>query len=670
MSRLLSILAFTLFLFFTLHSQDVGDDIQRIIEDYVSQSETSSDDVEMLYEQLYDLYEHPINLNTATIDQLEQIPFITPRQINAFLQYRKRFGQLLNIYELQAVYSFDQQTVLSILPFVTFQEVEENYKRKIYWKHQLLMRTTTVLEDQEGYIRPDSMTHYQGGSYSALLKYTGSLRKDWSWHLTGEQDRGEAWFSHATATDFLSAGLQYQGEKWLKDVVVGDYRLCFGQGLVVNTNFGYGKSSQVLDVIQKGKEIRRSTSSSEYGFFRGGASHLNYNNWDLYLAASSRLADASTDSIDGERVIVSLPITGFHRTESEVLKFKSARINDAVLHMDYRFSDLKIGATLLGQKLSDQWVPTARPDNVFQPHYTSLYVGGLDYKWNWKGVMVFGEAATGKYGGVSGIQGLSANPSSRVGLSLLYRYYSEDYFSPYSQAFGEGSRVSNEEGLYMGLNLLVAKGWSVDTYFDVYRFPWLRFGESRPGSGYDFFFQPNYIVSRNTKMHWRFKYEEKEETLNDGTAQYGLQNTQRLNARYHLATKISDIISLQTRVAATYALHLHDERGYLIYQDIKAKLLEQKITLSLRYALFNTTSYESRIYTYESDVLYLSSIPAFSGKGSRTYLNASYKINDSFTVYFKAAYSKSYDGRTFGSSLDAIDADHKTDVHLQLRMQL
>jgi hypothetical protein len=255
-------------------------------------------------------------------------------------------------------------------------------------------------------------------------------------------------------------------------------------------------------------------------------------------------------------------------------------------------------------------------------------------------------------------------------MTMVYRNYSKDYFALYGQAFGEGSHVNNEEGLYMGTNILIAKGWSLDAYLDWYRFPWLRYGVPRPTSGYDIFFQPQFSPSRTTSMHWRVKYEEKEDNFNNDTPLNQIINTQRLNMRYHLSTRINDNLLLKSRVAMTHVLHLEDEHGYLIYQDVTVKMFQQKLSMSLRYTLFNTSSYESRIYTYESDVLYLSSTPAFHGRGSRTYLNTRYKMNDSFTFYLKAAYSKSFDGRTMGSALDAIEADHKTDIHFQVRIKL
>jgi len=668
--RKLYCISLLLCLSLVLQAQEAQDKVRMLVEDYVSQNEDGIIDAELLYETFYELSENPININNADAEELERIPFLSPHQVNALADYIKRHGEIKSIYELQGVYAFDRNVIENISPFITFSEVTKDYKRRMYFKHDVLVRSTTVVEDQLGYTRPDSLTHYQGPSYSAMLKYKGAMGKKFSWHLTAEQDRGEAWFDHSNTTDFLSGGLQYTGDGVVQNVIIGDFRMRFGQGLAVNNNFGYGKSSQVMDVIQKGAELRRFTSSSEYSVFRGAATQLSFGDFDLVIGGSSRLADASLDSVDNDVVIRSFPETGFHRTASEVEKYRAARVNDAMVHLDYTYDKLKVGATFIGQKLSNTFAEDDRWDNYFSPTYQQYYNATLDYKWKFKGMMFFGEIATDKQGGWAGIQGFSVSPSSRVGMSLVYRNYSKDYFALYGQAFGEGSQVNNEEGLYMGTNILIAKGWSVDAYLDWYRFPWLRYGIARPTSGYDLLLQPKFSPSRTTTMHWRVKYEEKEANLNNDSPLNQVVNTQRLDMRYHLSTRINDYISLQSRIATSHVLHLDDEQGYLIYQDVTAKLLQQKLSMTLRYSLFNTSSYESRIYTYESDVLYLSSTPASYGRGSRTYLNMNYKMNDTFTFYLKTSYSKTFDDRTLGSSLDAIDADHKTDIHFQVRIKL
>lgn len=667
--RIVSSLILLCLFSFSLKSQNVQDKIRLIVEDYMSQNDERNVDVELIYEVLYDLYESPLNVNSASEVELQTIPFLSLRDAKALLDFRQQYGPLNTIYELQGVYGFNLDLIQNISPFISFDESYQTYKKRLYLSQEALLRTTTIVEQQEGYHRPDSLSHYEGKPYSLLLKYKGQLNKKILWHLTAEQDKGEAWFTHATTTDFLSAGVEYNGDDWIERIVLGDFRMRFGQGLIVNNNFGYGKSSQVMGVLQKGDGLRRYTSSSESKLFRGAAAHIKTKPVDIFIGLSSVKADASLDTLDELPIISSFPTTGLHRTSSEVDKYKQARISDAIIHLDYKNGNLQLGTTVAFQKLSATYHKPDRLDNIYAPIYDQYYNLGIDYKWTYKQLMFFGELATDKQNAWATVQGLMVYPSSRIALSLVYRNYAKNYHAFYGQAFGENSRVNNEEGLYLGTNLSISKAWSIASYFDWYLFPWARYGVARPSTAYDVLLQPQYAPSKKLSMYWQLKYEDKEDAQLTDSPQFQIINTQRANIRYHISAQLTEYISIQSRFASTHVLHLPGENGYLIFQDLKAKMFGGKLTATLRYAIYNTASYESRVYAYESDVLYLSSTPAFFGSGSRSYINGSYAVTDAITLYCKLAYTKSFDSETLGSALDMIDADHKTDVHLQLRVK-
>ena len=59
------------------------------------------------------------------------------------------------------------------------------------------------------------------------------------------------------------------------------------------------------------------------------------------------------------------------------------------------------------------------------------------------------------------------------------------------------------------------------------------------------------------------------------------------------------------------------------------------VSFWLRYAVFRTDDYDSRIYTWENDLLYTFSIPALYGSGSRFYIMAAWKITGRAELRFK-----------------------------------
>jgi hypothetical protein len=68
-------------------------------------------------------------------------------------------------------------------------------------------------------------------------------------------------------------------------------------------------------------------------------------------------------------------------------------------------------------------------------------------------------------------------------------------------------------------------------------------------------------------------------------------------------------------------------RGFLAYQEAVFRPLGFPLSGSLRYALFDTDDFDSRVFAFENDLFAALSIPAYSGQGQRYYLNLSWRVN-------------------------------------------
>ena len=110
-----------------------------------------------------------------------------------------------------------------------------------------------------------------------------------------------------------------------------------------------------------------------------------------------------------------------------------------------------------------------------------------------------------------------------------------------------------------------------------------------------------------------------------------------------------------------------EEKGFLFYQDITYKPIHNKYSGTFRFAVFDTDSYNSRIYTYENDVLYAYSVPAYYYKGTRYFLLFKCKILKNLEAWLR--YSQTYISNkdNIGSGLNTINGNTKSEFKIQLR---
>ena len=93
--------------------------------------------------------------------------------------------------------------------------------------------------------------------------------------------------------------------------------------------------------------------------------------------------------------------------------------------------------------------------------------------------------------------------------------------------------------------------------------------------------------------------------------------------------------------------------------------MQSRFSILSRFTVFDTESYESRIYTYEQDLTGAYSIPSFSGKGSKVIFLIKYKMNKSTKLSFKIGHLVYDDRKIIGSGHDEISGDTKTEVKWQ-----
>ena len=176
--------------------------INRVIEKIYSQlMETSESEIDYsdLYDDLIAFYEHPINLNKTTPEQLSQLRFLSDIQIENFFYYLYKAGSMRTIYELQLVEGMDLFTIQLLVPFVTVgssEEVSNSWKFRDVMRasqHELIARFDGTFEQKQGYL-PNATQAYLGDPFYTSLKYRLKGADKLQLGFTAEKDAGEPFY--------------------------------------------------------------------------------------------------------------------------------------------------------------------------------------------------------------------------------------------------------------------------------------------------------------------------------------------------------------------------------------------------------------------------------------------------------------------------------------------
>jgi len=677
------LIAFLFIVSIKSYSQNIPS-LEDLIESIAENSDNEID-YSSLYEDLNFFLSNPLNLNTAKAEDLEKLKILNDFQINSLLDYVKKNGEMLSIYELQLVHGFSNKEIQQILPFVTISEKEADNHFKFksalkYGNHQLFLRTQRVLEEQKGFRSISDSTlienpnsRYLGNEYRYYTKYKYNYKNKLYWGFTAEKDPGEEFFegTNSNGFDFYSAHLQINDIGIIKTITLGDYQAKFGQGLVLWSDMGLSKTSYVLNIRKKGQGLKKYSSTNENVFMRGAGTTIAIKNFDVSVFYSNKKIDANIkDSTDNEIASVSsFQNSGYHSIPSEITD-KDA-ISERIVggNITFNHTRFKLGLTATNYMYGSTLLKDTTPENQFKFQGNENSNLSFDYQFGFWDFSFFGEEAYSANGGYALLNGMLVNLAPQISLSAMHRYYDKEYQANYANAFAEASGNNNESGLYFGIEIHPIKHWQISAYFDTYQFPWIKSGINAPSNGTEWFAQIDYNPTRTLSMYLKLKNEEKLVNNSSTSGIDKLQTQKNFKIRYHVNYRINENLSLKNRIeTSTFKEGDYTSYGYLIYQDIFYDFKKIPLSLNMRYAIFDTDSYDTRIYAYESDILYAFSIPAYYSKGTRIYINLKYTLADFMDIWIK--YSQTYysDKNEISSGLTEINGDTKSEIKVQLRL--
>jgi hypothetical protein len=678
-----------------------NENIKSLLENLTEQSETEFDYSDLLDAYTY-ILENPININSTETKELVELFLIDELQYQNLRTYIDTNGQLLSKQELLLVDGFDIETYSTILPFIKAGSIEKSEKKDLsrilkYGRHQAFFRYQRLLQEAIGYKnRTDSIwelkpnSKYLGNADKYYFKYQYKYQDLLSIGLVAEKDAGELFLENISnphldsiigdkytkGFDFYTAHAFVQNQSIIKQAVLGDYHLQFGQGLNLWSDLAFGKSPSSINIRRYGRGIKPNTSTNENTFLRGGAFNLSLFNIDLIIFYSKKFQDATDYSLSEDQessFIQSLNGTGYHRTVNELSKKNNLQLELYGGRISFSGKNFNLGLTSSRTNLNKSLVNSGAPYQYFNFSGRSNTLIGSDFLLYLNKYSFFGEFSMQLNGGWAALSGINAPIHSRLALAVVYRNYQSNYINLFGSAFGENTTNNNEEGFYTGLIFQFSPKIKINAYADIFKFQWLKYQINKPSIGQEYLTNIQYDLSRDVQMYVRFRYKQKEKNFfEEGFTQNRVENYQKYSIRYHIAYQVHPLFILKNRIEIQYydARSSGRREGFLVYQDVQYKSKNERLNLYSRFAIFDIEDYDARIYAYENDLLYVFSIPAFNNRGIRVFFLLNYKISNRIQFWIKFANSWFENIDEIGSGLNLIEGKNKTEVKAQLRVKI
>ena len=632
------------------------DDI--ILDIYNAVTEFGEVDYEQLQTDLYTLHESPIDLNNTSDEELTQLYFLSPQQIDAILAYAYRHP-FESLYELRLIPELADYEIRDLLPFVYINRDALNsetintdalYAKEIFAKahHELLTR-----------IDARNIEAYEGTDpIYTQFRYRFDFRRRVTFGVQLRRPAGG-----------FARDLQYGAYLQLNDItphlhtlVAGNFQASFGQGLVLAPVFHSGKSMYVTSVGQQREGLRYYSSVDGEGLHGAGATLR----WEWNKTT---------------RLDVSALYSMRHANDSTWHHLLGANLT-------LRHKKLQVELTAIENLWSDSIHPYTNAK--YNRHYfrgRNQAVIGASFRYNHGWFDMFGEVATAQNykrfeeaingaankpinspnWGIGTIVGCRFYPTSGLSLLALYRYYSPYFDNALGYAFSETSRLGDENGGYLGFDITRLRNWRFIGYGDIFYFSGYKYGlgDATRTLGYDAMAEiqyswpkhPSFQGGDGGRLSLRLRARQKGDATYSTRAQFDwAQGSWSLRTTAEANIIPSKLSTLNSQL--TY--------GYTIFQDISYSLpLREGRGLGLRLRLqgFDAREWANRIYTYEHDVLYAYSIPAVYGLGGRAYLCLRWQIIPQLALYFRA--SETVYARKWAAAHSRPLT--RTDLHLLLR---
>lgn len=550
-------------------------------------------DLEIILAEIDFLQNNPVDINTADFDELTKIPYLTTNDCLKILEHRNRYGFYDSPRDILNIPGFDPLTFEKVRPFIT---VKVKPIRLESFLTRLRLRSEIPKDEssEEFYTK----TEFYYGQYDVFM--------------VTEKDPNES-----SLFDYYAFGTVI--DDGVRKFAFGKYNLDLGSGVLLSP-LGSFFSAIDFRMITRERGIMPYTSVLENsGFFGAAFSDSLFVRFSLFY--SNQKLDGRIDSLGFAR---SFDESGEH-VDSLSLDRKD-RINEEIIGYDvrYRFSQLLASQRAYWCSYSPSFVCT---DSFIEFYGEKFWASSIELRYLGDFFIIFSECARSFKNRIGGLFGVSTY-FPYIEFNLAGKYFPAGFYSP------KGTEARDD---YIGGTVdirHISKVVNLGTTFtiddkseeDSVKYG-LRFNLER-GIG---------LVQAKFQIRWR----------------YAAQTINLSGSRVFVRLKPTKQLFVDVRLEEKYVYDVSEvEKG--IFGSLEVGTQFDRLSFRIRYGRFNTDSYASRIYVYESDLPGIINNRMLYKKGDYGFIYASVKPVDLLKVSAKYSVVKinSASTRQLGFQLD------------------
>jgi len=581
-----------------------------------------------------------IDLNNASLENLEASGIFTPYQIHSLLKYREKYGPIFSIYELAVLPGFHPSKVFEIEPYVSLISTNAPVK-KSHRKSMLMVNLEKSMPLGAAYLvdsASGAKPKYAGPPLKTAIRFKAYPWKKLSMALSYEKDAGEL-FLYGNRPQFLSGYLSYAGDRFVKQLVFGNYKLNQGLGLVNGSGF-FHRIGDFRINQQSLSRIRPYASLSEAMYEQGLACKMRTKKFQALIWASYHKFSLSSSAFTSDSKTINWleyqRSSGLYRSKNELETRDLAYRIHSGFQLLYKHQNLAVGLMY-----GSQWVGLSNKAMVLQkknPDPSPQQKISMHGNWYKRKLQIFGELSASNFRSLAFLLGTKYHFNDYIQGSLLVHHYGAGYRGALPSSYGSGSHIRNEQGIAFHLHMEPGKFIIAKLSGELFHYPLPRYLCHVPSSGYRLDLSLQNPTSKN--LQWRARLVNKfwQTSPADPASKIRLlQDNRTIRFDAQLLYIHHDQFRWQSRlVLSYYSQKQNSAPAYAALQQIRLSI-SKNFKSTAQFVLFHISNWENRIYLYEPGFYYSFNFPAYYGIGQKITLLFTLKPVNRFSVSVKVS---------------------------------